>query len=123
MSAVRVYRHPNEGLIVSLGGGLPAIYLVPGDWVQSKWHEPEGLGMLVANGDDFIVVLWSREPGTIWDQRLVNPSGIFVYAPYVPLQVTKLEPEDFSGTGRILTSYGKQLPNPGAYIKIEHGNT
>jgi hypothetical protein len=55
---LKTYRHPFEGDVVSLGG-QPGVQQPPGTLVREKWTK-NSLGILIANGDDFITVLWSR---------------------------------------------------------------
>jgi hypothetical protein len=87
-----------------LGDCVLALDLCPGSWVKHRFYDQApGFGMLVASGkhpnwkgepEDFVTVLWSVEPRNPFSSM---PSTGFVYAPYVPLQVTKitLEPDDF----------------------------
>jgi hypothetical protein len=111
MSLLQTYRGGMSKDIISLesqsyreGECTLAINMPPGEWVKHRWfHLQPGYGILVAVGkepnrllvdEDFVTVLWSVEP------RIdpMTPSMGFVYAPYVPLQVTKLTlpPEDFA---------------------------
>lgn len=63
----------------------------PGDWV--KHFDYGGVGIIVAMSDSQLTVLWSQEPRSVNDfphiqgQQFMEMS--YVFAPYVPLQVSK----------------------------------
>ncbi len=70
MADLETYDYPQDHNFVrwgsrALGIKQPALAVncVPGEWVEHKYQEPPGKGMLVANGDDFITILWSIPPG------------------------------------------------------------
>ncbi len=92
MSSLETFQHPLEDAIVSLNGNLQGVHLPPGDWVRHK-HRTGSMGILIANGDDFLVVLWSKRSNF----EVINESG-YVFAPYVPLIVTStiFVPKDFT---------------------------
>lgn len=49
-----------------------AVNCTPGEWIEHRWMEHPGKGMLVANGDDYITVLWSDEPRVTSDVEYVQ---------------------------------------------------
>lgn len=62
MSQLKTYHHPEHHRILSLEGlALLAVHLAPGAWVRHR-HFNGTIGMLIANGDDFVTVLWSTPP-------------------------------------------------------------
>lgn len=89
MSMLVTYRHPNDDSIVAYHGVRRAVRMAPGEMVRHMYVEGS-LGTLIANGDDFITVLWS-----VYASPREHSPG-FVYAPYVPLQITPtfLEQDD-----------------------------
>jgi len=109
---LRTYEHPRDHNFVSADSTDEnmrlAVNMKPGEWV--KHPISGGLGLLVANGDDFITILWSKLPGM--------PDVGFVMAPYVPAikePVTQFTPEDFAPRKGIMTRYGKNMVNPNFY--------
>jgi hypothetical protein len=71
MSQLETFEHPFEDNVVALGGNFPGVCLKPGDWVSHKYRKGS-YGMLVANGDDFIMVLWCVESRSSLDIRDMN---------------------------------------------------
>ena len=62
MSTLKTYKYPGDMDIIAYGStNRPAVRCLPGDWVCTKFNS-DSLGLLVANGDDFLLVLWSRPP-------------------------------------------------------------
>jgi hypothetical protein len=112
---LRTYEHPKDHHFVSVNSTddnmCLAVNMKPGEWVKDATFG--GLGLLVANGDDFITILWSKFPGM--------PDTGFVHAPYVPAlkePVTQFTPEDFAPRKGIMTRYGKTAINPNFYGTI-----
>lgn len=69
MSQLERYDYPRDHDFVRWGSRhleIPkpwlAVNCVPGEFIEHKWKDHAGKGMLVANGDDYIIVLWSDEP-------------------------------------------------------------
>lgn len=93
MSQLQTYHHPEDHRILSLEGARLAVNMTPGELVRHG-HFDGTCGMLVANGDDFVTVLWSKAPIVV-DVGTYS-TGSLMYAPYVPLQVT---PSIFASTG------------------------
>lgn len=88
----------------------------PGDVVCHVEHRDTTNGMVVAIDDHHATVLWSKEPRI--DTMM---SGGFMWAPYVPLQVT---PTLFASSGSQMpatsvtgsfVSYAKKAINAGYY--------
>jgi hypothetical protein len=91
-----------------------ALDLAPGAFVKHRFYsKAPGFGMLITSGrqpnwrvnllgdpEDFVMVLWSVEPQNPWNPMSLYMQGT-VYAPYVPLQVSKikLEPDEFKLSG------------------------
>lgn len=68
---LNTYYSPDDHQIFALGSvegtpGYPrlAVHLTPGALVRHARHE-KSCGVLIANGDDFVTVLWSVPPGGI----------------------------------------------------------
>ena len=61
MSQLCTYKHPLDHQILAHEGSELAVNLSPGALVRHGHHEGT-MGTLVANGDDFITVLWSCGP-------------------------------------------------------------
>lgn len=88
-----------------------AVNMKPGEFVKHGFLG--GFGVIVANGDDFITILWSKMPSM--------PDAGFVMAPYVPAikePVTQFTPDDFAPRKGIMTRYGKKTVNPNFYGTI-----
>lgn len=94
--SLKTYEHPNENHVVALHGSDTsyAVNLSPGAWVRDKYVE-NSVGVLIAVGDDFITVLWSR-----------HRSGVI------------FTPEDFKPRKGIMTRYAKKLINQSFYGTI-----
>lgn len=117
MSQLKTYHYPEDHRILSLEGSQLAVHLAPGAWVRHG-HFDGTMGVLIANGDDFVTVLWSRPP-TVIDVGQAYMTGGYVFAPYVPLQVT---PTLFAPSGSHTWStgsvarYSKQLINRSFFV-------
>ena len=121
---VKTYEHPLEHAILPVYDLEPGKFLQPGDWVRhADWTD--SLGVLIANNEESLTVLWSRLPGP--KQSIYNnPTGQgaqqyldagYVFAPYVPQLKTPtiFTPEDFAPRKGVMTRYGKKQINASFY--------
>jgi len=95
---IRTYEHPHEMAIIAYESQREGIHLKPGDWVRHS-DRTGSKGMLIANTDDSLVVLWSIPPGPM----------------------TIIDPDDFKPRKSVMTRYGTSLVRHDYYgtIKIE----
>lgn len=112
---LRTYNNPEDHRYVSVDSTDEqirlAVHMKPGEFVKHATFG--GFGVLVANGDDFITILWSKFPGM--------PDVGFVMAPYIPAlkePVTLFDPEDFKPRKGIMTRYSNSKINPNFYGTI-----
>lgn len=64
MSRLRTYHSPQDEAIVVLGTKSPCVNSAPGILVQHR-NWPGTFGIMLANMDDAVLILWSREPGIL----------------------------------------------------------
>lgn len=103
MSKLKTYHHPEEHLILSLEGSQFAVNLSPGALVRHGYFDGT-MGMLIANGDDFVTVLWSRFPAVIDES--------YVFAPDAMLQVMEAQFAPSDSVARC----SRQLINSSFYV-------
>jgi len=73
LSSLATYNYPEDHRILSYEGERLAVNLAPGAWVRHG-HYADTKGILIANGDDFVTVLWSCPPGgmTVLEKELAQ---------------------------------------------------
>ncbi len=63
MSQLHTYEHTSDHQVLVLENDQLAVNASPGALVRHAYYD-RSLGTLVANGDDFITVLWSNGPSS-----------------------------------------------------------
>ena len=68
MSSLQTYEHPYDDSVVPVWFvGEPAVAWRPGCWIKHRWMSHHGLGLLIADADGMVTVLWSQVP--TWDRH------------------------------------------------------
>ena len=119
MSTLQTYEYPRDHDLVRWGSralsiAKPwlAVNCVPGEWVEHKSMLRPGKGMLVANGDDFITVLWSVEPSNVEDDDIA-------YVQQKLASALKIPQEYLNGpTGKLNLQYNPLAVDEDIYIPV-----
>ena len=112
MSQLKTYARNGEDLFVLPDGDEPT---EPGQFVGHTAFPSSTCGTVVAIDETDVCVLWSREPYVV-DVGQAFMTGGYVFAPYVPLQVspTIFDPTAFV-TGSI-ARYSKRAINHNFFV-------
>lgn len=113
MAQLRTYDREELSVIGSeYGEDVPT---EPGQLVSHVDFRDSTFGTIVAIDDHHAEVLWSRGPFIV-DVGQTLHSGGYLFAPYVPLQVTPTFLNVSGSQPNRLVRYAKKLVNPGFFV-------